>query len=128
MNKNNRVKAVELANLPYVVTVSKDKAGDQQIFMAENPELPGCMAQGEKIELAVQELAEARIEYILSLLNDRRDVPLPLSKQTSTSGGIATFDVQIETNIGVQVGFNDRLRQVTAKNDREEVFTTAAAS
>ncbi len=122
MNRDNRAKATELAKLPYSVTVSKDRIGDQGVYLAENPDLPGCMAQGETISQATEELKEARYEYILSLLADKRPVPLPRLQRTTTSGGTASYDT-VEVSASVEADFQALLRQVTAKSDRLPIST-----
>lgn len=128
MNRNNRDKAREFASRPYSVRVSKDMIGKQQVFMAENLELPGCMAQGETIKQAIQELEEARFEYILSLLDDGRDVPLPFSQRTATSGGSATSVTEDEVVGSVEADFSELLTHVAKKVDREAISTTSEVS
>lgn len=88
-------KAKRLAALPYLFEVSKDELTDgSRIFIALHPELPNCMAQGETIEEALAELAEAREEYILSLLEDGMDVPRPEEAQT----GLRPVENTVSTN------------------------------
>lgn len=79
--------ARRLAFRPYDEVISRDKTtrGDS-IYLLENPELPGCMAQGRTIEEARQNLKDARVDYIASLLRDSLSVPQPTPTATITSG------------------------------------------
>ncbi len=78
MQEALREKVKLLAALPYLTEVSKDETTTgSRIFVALHPELQNCMAQGETVEQALIELADAREEYILSLLEDGLDVPRP---------------------------------------------------
>ncbi|MBL1135889.1 MAG: type II toxin-antitoxin system HicB family antitoxin [Chloroflexi bacterium] len=54
------------------------------MFLARNPELEGCMAQGETPEAAQSNLLEARIDYIYFLLEDGLPVPDPTREVTSS--------------------------------------------
>jgi predicted RNase H-like HicB family nuclease len=56
----------------------------QPVYMARNPELPGCKAQGSSIDEAQANLAEARIDYINALLEE--NLPIPEPRQLSMSG------------------------------------------
>jgi predicted RNase H-like HicB family nuclease len=79
-------RAERLAARNYDVEVLQDETTDGQlIFMARNPELPGCKAQGATIEEALSNLSEARSDYIYSLLEDGLSVPDPAPIATSTS-------------------------------------------
>lgn len=83
MQEGLREKAKRLAALPYLYEVSKDELKDgSKIFVALHPELPNCMAQGESAEEALIELADAREEYIFSLLEDGLEVPKPEGHQS----------------------------------------------
>jgi predicted RNase H-like HicB family nuclease len=78
--------AERLAARNYDVEVLQDETTDGQlIFMARNPELPGCKSQGATIEEALSNLNEARSDYIYSLLEDGLPVPDPAPIATSTS-------------------------------------------
>lgn len=76
---NYRELAEKLASRPYDVEVINDQTTDGlPIYMAKTPELRGCMAQGRTIDEAIANLAEARIDYIESLLDDDLPVPDPV--------------------------------------------------
>jgi predicted RNase H-like HicB family nuclease len=58
--------------------VFKDETSEgHPIFLARNPALYGCMAQGDTLEEAINNLEEARIDYIYSLLEDNQEIPDP---------------------------------------------------
>ena len=68
---------------------------EEQIYVAANPELPGCMAQGKTEELALANLSEARIDYIASLLEDGLTVPSPNISASRTAGGAEPLIVEV---------------------------------
>ncbi len=69
-----------LADRPYSVQAQKSQLLDRSIVVVvANPELPGCMAQGDSLEEALAELGEARQEYLYVLLQRGRDIPEPES-------------------------------------------------
>ena len=70
--------AAKLADRPYSVVITYDDTDPRNpYYIAENPELPGCLSDGETPEDALANLADARREYILSLLEDGLPVPSP---------------------------------------------------
>lgn len=78
-------RAEKLAARPYDVQVLGEETPDgQTIYLARNPELYGCKAQGETIEEAIANLNEARIDYIYALLEDHLPVPEPANQATKT--------------------------------------------
>lgn len=85
MNAKLREQAETLAAEPYTVETRVDETtrGDS-IYLLSHPELPGCMAQGQTVEEATINLADATTEYILSLLEDGLPVPPPMVKATVT--------------------------------------------
>jgi len=79
-------KAAKLAERAYSVQVVTDETTDgMPIYLARIAELDGCMAQGETIEQALENLRGAKIDFIASLLEDGLPVPCP------TFGGHCTF-------------------------------------
>lgn len=76
----------EYADLPYLTTVKNDMAGDTHCFFAENPELPGCVAQGFTILEAIDNLKEARIAWIDLMLTCERPIPLPKPREPFAEG------------------------------------------
>ena len=74
----NRKRAEELANQLYTVVVFLDKTTEAEpIYVALNPELDGCIAQGESVEEAQNNLSEFRVDYIQHLLDHRLPIPDP---------------------------------------------------
>lgn len=85
LNKDRLEKATQLANRNYLITLSHDTLSDGSImYLARNPELPGCKAQGRTEVEAVNNLRDARIDYIYFLLEDGLNVPSPHSIITSS--------------------------------------------
>ena len=78
--------AEKLAGLPYVVTIEQETDDEAQItFVARNPELPGCISMGSSEDEAIRNLAEARKDYIYSLLEDGLRVPRPAKSSNPTT-------------------------------------------
>lgn len=77
--------AIKLALRNYTVAVFEDKQSNgTKIFMAKNPELNGCMAQGITIDEAIQNLSDARIDYIYDSLVSGIAIPEPASITSDT--------------------------------------------
>lgn len=82
--------AEELASKPYDITFEEDTLSDgQTVYLARNPGLPGCKAQGDTREEARAELAGARIDYIHALLEEGLPIPAP-SQIVSVTGSVDT--------------------------------------
>lgn len=80
-------KAKYLASQPYAVDIMKDKTTNgEDVFLAKNPDLYGCMAQGATIEEALANLADARLDYIEALLEEGESVPDVSSPPIYTTG------------------------------------------
>lgn len=95
MMKNQLLQqAKQLAQRPYTTILSSENLSDgTEMFLARNPELEGCMAQGETPEAAQSNLLEARIDFIYFLLEDGLSVPDPARE----SSGEAASDLTAET-------------------------------
>lgn len=71
-------KATKLANRPYRIVATPDQLEpDTPVFFVTNPELPGCNSHGATLDEAMENLADARLIYIASLLEDGLDIPEP---------------------------------------------------
>lgn len=80
MNSALRERAQKLTQRRYAVELEIDHlSGGERVYVLSHPELPGCIAQGASIADAGENLADARFEYILSLLEDGQPVPEPMS-------------------------------------------------
>jgi predicted RNase H-like HicB family nuclease len=94
-------RAKYLASQPYAVEVMKDKTTTgEDVFLAKNPQLYGCMAQGATIEEAIANLADARLDYIEDLLEDGDPVPDVDSPSIYTSSEAETV-LLIDETVGV---------------------------
>lgn len=70
--------AIKLADRPYMRLVFLDETTDgEPIYIALTPELKGCISQGDTVEAAVNNLDDARIDYIESMLEDNLTIPEP---------------------------------------------------
>ncbi len=104
MNNELMRRAHELAARNYSLSVFKDESDNgQPMFLAKNPELYGCMAQGETLEKAIKNLEEARTDYIYSLLEDGADIPDPAPEAVMT---VDTASPEFTLIATVQYGAN----------------------
>ena len=88
MNETFRKEAEKLATLPYMTEIVLDETTEgERIYLARTLELEGCFGQGKTFEDAVQDLNLAKIDFILSLLEDG----LPIPRPTTTSSTSSTF-------------------------------------
>ena len=91
-------RAKYLASQPYAVEVMKDKTTTgEDVFLAKNPQLYGCMAQGATVEEALANLTDARLDYIEGLLEEGEPVPAVSSPSIYTSGETETVLIIDET-------------------------------
>lgn len=78
MTNNRHEEATRLANRSYRTLVFLDETTEgEPIYVALNPELKGCVSQGDTPDEAVTNLREARFDFIYFLLEDGLDVPEP---------------------------------------------------
>lgn len=76
---DNKIRARELASRPYSLFIFLDQTTeDDTIFVATNPELRGCYAQGDTMRQAEEILAEVREDYITHLLANNLSIPEPI--------------------------------------------------
>lgn len=64
----------EYLRLPYETVIETEEMDGETVYIASNPELPGCMAHGKTRREAVESLYEARTLYLESLLALGREV------------------------------------------------------
>ena len=92
---------------PFALVVREDEATDgTTLYLAEVPDLPGCMSHGETPEEALQNLQEA-IELYLKALDDAgverpAGKHLPMTSGTSVNGG-STVQVQVRNVVESEV-------------------------
>jgi predicted RNase H-like HicB family nuclease len=79
--------ATKLAAKPYTVVIFRDSTTDgDHIYVALTPELDGCVAQGETIEEAQENLDAVRVDLIAHLLEHSLPVPEPAWMEATTEG------------------------------------------
>jgi antitoxin HicB len=79
MMSNYTDEATRLANQPYTTIVFRDMTTDGEYgYVAINPQLPGCVSDGDTPEEAIDNLLDARILYIETSLEDGLSIPKPL--------------------------------------------------
>jgi predicted RNase H-like HicB family nuclease len=78
MAKSRHDIAINLSRLGYTLVLLRDKTTDGDcVYIALNPELEGCMAQGLTEIEAIENLDEIRVEHIEHLLEYHLPVPTP---------------------------------------------------
>src|SRR3989442_12344545 len=70
-------------NLPYTVMLRRDDEGD---WIAQVQELSGCIAHGSTEVEALEQLREAKRDWISAALEDHIDIPLPEAEDELPSG------------------------------------------
>ena len=81
-----RKEAISLARLNYCIRLTENILEDgTTVYFAENPELPGCISDGITSKDAIENLRDARIDYIQVLLLSKSRVPLPTHNDTDLS-------------------------------------------
>lgn len=123
---DNKDRVLVLAERGYVTQVLRDEISDGEfIYLALNPELEGCMAQGGTPEEAYENLKEVRVDYIEHLLDHNLPVPEPLT--TTTSSGIqvppdSTPVIQVD---GKDLVFPDKLKLDSQPDEREILYESS---
>jgi predicted RNase H-like HicB family nuclease len=119
MKKELKLKAKELALQSYNTDLFMDETTDGgEIYLASHPELFGCMAQGKDIKEVLQNLEDATIEYIESLLEDQLPVPQPEIMKIGTGGPENAPIVQWDFKSAGGNFFNDLCEAVQPANRR----------
>lgn len=64
-------------SLPYSISLLKQEEGGEEYWVAEVPDLPGCMADGSTPDEAISSLEDAKQAWIESHIEDGYEVPEP---------------------------------------------------
>jgi predicted RNase H-like HicB family nuclease len=125
MAKTLQEKATILSKLAFTVELLRDKTTDgDYIYLARNPELEGCMAQGLTEEEAICNLDEVRVEHIEHLLEHNLPVPYPNHAVASSQVRSENENlVQMKLPIITLTGFEDYLTKVVQPDARELVYS-----
>ena len=131
MKKNNEMieKAKVLAAQDFTIRIALDNTTDgENIYMAANPELEGCMAQGETVEEAQSLLEEIRIDYFAHLLEYGLPIPGPKEKETSTNAennSSIYIPEDAITGIGITPDEFDEILHRTIQPDARKILLEA---
>lgn len=122
MAKTLKEKAIELSKMGYTTELLRDKTTDgDYIYLAVNPELEGCMAQGETPEDAVANLEEVRVDYFEHLLEFNLPIPSPGLTETKDTAAASISNPTIQDI--TFPGFEQYLTQVVQPDAREKLFS-----
>lgn len=116
MNEFYSDEAIRLTQQPYLTIVFLDSADIDVGYVAINPQLEGCMSQGDTPEEAIENLIDARTLYIESLLEDNLPVPevklsnnihivMNMAELTGIEFETSQFDESV-TNLEIQQEFS----------------------
>ena len=78
------------------------------------------------INEAMERLEEAKLDYIISLLEDSIEIPSPKVHMSVTVGPPDTFVADAFGESDAAGDFTDTLQKVTRKVDREELYQVVA--
>ena len=79
-------KAEQLAARLYFTVIYREEIDKEEpYYVAVNPDLPGCRADGNTPEEAKRELVKARVDYIYFLLEDNLPVPEPRTYEVKSN-------------------------------------------
>ena len=122
MDKALLEQAKKLAARNYLLSIFEDKLSNGTIkYMAKNPELKGCMAQGSSSEDAKNNLDEARVDYIYDSLEDGVPVPEPAVQPIPRiNKTVETSDSQ--TIISVSISFKRTLQDAAQPSQRTPLY------
>jgi antitoxin HicB len=76
-----------MSEIEYRFTVRPMTAEEGGGYLIEFPDLPGCMSDGETVEEAIANGAEAKRDWIAAMRQAGRDLPLPTAEATEGYSG-----------------------------------------
>ena len=129
MSQKKLIEAKKKSRKPYLTQVIIDKLDEEVVFIALNPELDGCIAQGNSIHDALENLEDNRIKYILHFINNGLEIPEPQSDskyiimQNELSSEMTLSSIQFENFVDLAVPWpdNDGVTLETIENQLEFV-------
>jgi predicted RNase H-like HicB family nuclease len=94
MNDEVFERAKQLASRPYPFQIYKDEEGDDETrYLARNPDIEGCMAQGASQHEAIENLKDARVDLFEFLLERGEPIPEPRVLVSAQSYGVLNLTV-----------------------------------
>lgn len=81
----------------YKLEIFKDE--DEIGYAAMHPELKGCITCAESIEKAVENLEDAKREWIMAAIADGIDIPEPDCDENDLESLTGSFDIQIDPDV-----------------------------
>lgn len=91
------------ARLPYRVRLEAQPCGDMTRFVAQHPELLGCLADGDTQDEAVAHLGEVTAEFVQMLIDAGAPIPLPLPFVTASPGTTEMGSISIHLPVALGV-------------------------
>jgi antitoxin HicB len=85
--------------LSYPVTLYSDP--EEEGYVAEIKDLPGCLTQGETLEETMQNIAEARELWIETTYEAGREIPLPTVESDENSSMSLTLPKALQQDLTI---------------------------
>src|SRR5258708_14439556 len=106
--------------LPYRVTLIPDRDEEGRTgWVAEIPDLPGCISQGDTPEEAFERVHDAMAGWISVALGDGREIPPPSGERTYSGKFLVRLPASLHAELVLQAG-----REVVSLN---QLLATAPA-
>jgi predicted RNase H-like HicB family nuclease len=125
MNDNLWHEAKRLASRNYRMDFERDVlSSGQTVYLARNPELPGCKAQGATVDEAKENLDSVRVDYIHVLLEEGLPIPEPQSLMVMQQTNVTVRNFSyIEGEIGSEdIDIVEAFDKVIQPEHREFLF------
>ena len=113
-------RAIELAKQGFMTELLRDETTDgDYIYLARNPELEGCMAQGLTPEEALANLEAVRIEHIEHLIEFNLPIPQPTRSLTTIKEKVGIKNISRIAFVGYEGYFSPDVQS----SEREVLFS-----
>jgi antitoxin HicB len=90
--------------LPYRVALTPDRDEDGRVgWVAEIPDLPGCISQGDTPDDTVERVRDAMVGWISVALEDGREIPLPRDENTDDRAYSGRFLVRLPASLHAEL-------------------------
>lgn len=112
-------KAEQLSARRYSITYEMENQPDgQAVYILRHPELPVVIADGDTLKEAQQNLLDARVDYIYTLLLD--DLPVPSPQEDGSGATTSSSNSRmIKINASVTV-YGEVIGHLVTPTDEEE--------
>jgi antitoxin HicB len=90
--------------LPYRVTLTPDSDEEGRVgWVAEIPDLPGCISQGDTPDDAVDRVRDAMAGWVSVALEDGREIPLPRDEDADDRSYSGRFLLRLPASLHAEL-------------------------